>query len=296
MSRWPQSRGVPALVVVVRSLNDMGGYTEAEITAARASANVVFTMETDPEMGGDDLDPVGEEQTDGSDEFGVEPGMGMKLPIGRKMTMLNPSRPNTALDPFMRYMLREVSAGLDIPYDALSQDYSQTNYSSSRLAIIESREAWKILQRWWIRSFREPLHALWLRQAVLSRSLPAISVESYMMDSERFEAVTWQARKWGWIDPQKDVAASKEAEKAGYTTKTQILAENGIDLEDYIVERKQELEALEEAEIVTDTDPGIDPQMQLDLKPDKPPAPDQQDEETDPQRGSFHFGGSAWKN
>lgn len=295
ITRWPQTRGEPALCAVMRTLNDMGGYTEAEIVAARVSANVVFSMETDPNMGGDPDEVLGEEQSDGSDEFAVEPAMGLKLPPGKKLVMNNPLRPNTALDPFMRYMLREVSSGLDIPYDALSQDYSQTNYSSSRLAIIEAREAWKILQQWWVRSFREPLHQLWLRQAAVSRSIPAISLESYMFDPARFEAVTWQTRKWGWIDPTKDVEASKDAELAGYTTKTRILAENGIDFEDYVVERKAELEALNEAGIKTDTEAPQEPKQQALPLEDPPPKENEAEDTTTRRARVVSFRGQSMK-
>lgn len=284
ITRWPQSRGEPPLCAVMRKLNDMDGYSEAEIVAARVSANVVFAKK--PGEGADPYDPMGEQQPDGADEFAVEPGMGIKLQPGEEMTMMNPARPNTAFDYFMRAMLREVAAGLDLPYDMLSQDYSQTNMSSSRLATIEARDAWRAIQQWWIRAFREPLHRIFVRQAVLSRQIPAISAESYLLNPLRFEAVRWQTKGWDWIDPQKDVEAARLAEAAGYLTKTQVLAQKGTDIEDYVAERKREIEMFREAGIHTDTDPGDESQMELPLEP-KPKAgggggaapPDEQDDE-----------------
>lgn len=285
ITRWPMSRGEPPLCAVMRKLNDMDGYSEAEIVAARVSANVVFAKKTGEGL--DPNDPMGDEQTDGSDEFAVEPGMGIKLQPGEELTMANPSRPNTAFDYFMRAMLREVAAGLDLPYDMLSQDYSQTNMSSSRLATIEARDNWRAIQQWWIRAFREPLHRIFVRQAVLSRQVLAISTEAYLLNPPRFEAVRWQTKGWDWIDPQKDVEAARLAEAAGYLTKTQVLSQKGIDIEDYIAERKREIEMLAEADIKTDTDPGLDMQLQLDLKPkpgsggaDAQPPPQQQDDTT----------------
>lgn len=254
ITRWPQSRGEPPLCAVMRKLNDMDGYSEAEIVAARVSANVVFFRKPAEGMSG--FDDMGERQDNGEDQFGVEPGMGIKGLPGEEMEVLNPARPNTAFDYFMRAMLREVAAGLDLPYDMISQDYSQTNMSASRLATIEARDNWRAIQRWWIRAFREPFHKMWLRAAVLSRQIGAISTEAYMLNPQRFEAVRWQTKGWDWIDPQKDVEAAKAAEQAGYLTKTQILAAKGQDIEDYVEERQRELEMLNAAGIHTDTDPG----------------------------------------
>ena len=63
------------------------------------------------------------------------------------------------------------------------------------------------------------------------------------------------ARGWSWVDPTKEVAAYKEAEKAGYITKSSVIAMTGggTDLEDVIRERRRELDMLEDADLETDT-------------------------------------------
>jgi lambda family phage portal protein len=173
VDRWPQTRGEPWLHAVARKLNDMDGYTEAEIVAARAAASYVFTIET-PEPN----TPLANEITATagaatSKEVVVEAGMGLRLAPGEKWETHSPNRPNPALDAFMRYMLREVAAGAGVSYESLSRDYSQSNYSSSRLALLDDRDLWKMLQQWFIRNFREPLHREWLRAAVLAAPSPA---------------------------------------------------------------------------------------------------------------------------
>jgi capsid protein len=60
-----------------------------------------------------------------------------------------------------------------------------------------------------------------------------------------------------WVKPTEDVAASKEAERAGYTTKSEILRELGYGgIDEYIEERKAEMEKLKAAGLQTDTDSG----------------------------------------
>jgi capsid protein len=122
--------------------------------------------------------------------------------------------------------------------------------------LLDDRDNWRALQRWWVRSFREPLHRIWLRQAVLSRAVSAIPLDAYAADMARYEAVLFKPRGWSWVDPTKEVAAYKEAERAGYITKSQVIAQTagGMDIEDYIAERRRELDMLEAADLRTDTE------------------------------------------
>ena len=279
VDRWPMTRGEPWLHAVLRKLNDMEEYSAAELTAARMSANYFATLESDNE------NPLpSEDQTDGSRQLNIEPGMIDQLPAGEKLQFHAPNRPNTAIDPFIRHMLREVAAGVGVSYESLSRDYSQSNYSSSRLALLDDRDLWRVLQQWWIRSFREPLHRAWMQQAVMARAIPEIPMESFALDAEQFCAVRWKLRGWNWVDPTKEVNAYKEAVKAGFTTVSAVIAQSGggVDIEDVIAERKQELEMFEEADIEVDTTVA---EMQEAPEPApvaKPEPEDDDDEEAAP--------------
>jgi lambda family phage portal protein len=251
VDRWPQTRGEPWLHAVARKLNDMDGYSEAEIVAARGAASYVFTIETP-----DDNSPLAGQTATGADagasvskEVVVEPGMGVRMAPGEEWKTHAPNRPNTALDPFMRYMLREVAAGAGVSYESLSRDYSQSNYSSSRLALLDDRDLWKMLQQWFIRNFRFPLHKQWLQSAMLSGSIPGVGVEQYATDPKKFEAVLFKPRGWGWIDPTKEVEAAEKSVKAGFTTRADVIAAtaDGRDIED--IDRQREREIRKEAQL-----------------------------------------------
>ena len=268
VDRWPQTRGEPWLHTVARKLNDMDGYSEAEIMAARAAASIVYTIKTpndnSPLAG---QDPAGSSGTSASisKEFAVEPGMGVRLDPGEEWDTHAPNRPNTALDPFMRYMIREVAAGVNVSYESLSRDYSQSNFSASRLALLDDRDVWRMLQQWWIRNFRCPLHEEWLGIAVLAGAIPGISLIEYGVDPEKFEAVLFKPRGWGWIDPYKEVLAYKEAIKGGLTTASHVIAQTGEgrDIEDILDERRREL---------TMMDPALESDPQFKLEFDTSPS------------------------
>jgi lambda family phage portal protein len=272
IDRWPQSRGEPWLHAVIRKLQDVVGYTQAEILAARAAAMYVgfVTSEEAPYQG----DPESPQTID------VEPGEIRHLKPGERFDAWTPNRPNSAADPFLRYMLREVAAGAGASYESLSRDYSQSNYSSSRLSLLDDRDHWRMLQQWFIRAFREPLHRLWLTQAATFGALPAEHLAMLRSDPERYLAARFKPRGWGWVDPTKEVNAYKEAERAGYITKTDIIAQTagGQDIEDVLKTRRRELDLITELGLATDTTELAD----SDAEPSDPDTDDEAEDDDAP--------------
>ncbi len=265
IDRWPQTRGEPWLHTAARRLNDMDGYSEAEIVRARAQASVPWAVET-PEGG----ESFGEEQIDGTYIMDVEPGTMKRLNPGEKLNAPAPNSPNPALDPFMRYMLREVAAGVGVSYESISRDYSQSNYSSSRLALLEDRDLWRFYQAWFICDLRKRVHREWLQAAVLARAIQSIPVEQYALAPRKFEAVLFKPRGWSWVDPTKEVDAYMSAIKAGLTTVTDVVAQtaNGQDIEDVVATRARELKLFEKKGLVFETSPEF-----YDKEEPKPPPP-----------------------
>ena len=264
IDRWPQTRGEPWLHAVARKLNDMDAYSEAEVVAARSNAVVSGTIETthpDSPLGQDPNDPAVSGQT----QVELETGVLMRLAPGEAMKPYTPSRPNTALDPFMRAMLREVAAGLGVSYESLSRDYSQSNYSSSRLSLLDDRDGWRYFQTWFIRQFRYAVHKDWLKIAVYSGAIPAIPLAEYAAQPEKFEYARFKPRGWSWIDPVKEVTAYKEAVRCGFMTVADVInvTGGGQDLEDVLDGRRAELGQMQpsiadptQMDLVFDTDPA----------------------------------------
>jgi lambda family phage portal protein len=243
----------------LRKLDGMDQYSQSELQAAQNDAARFGTIKSgNPEPSGP-LSNNPEDQANGlKAEMAIENGVIFELEPGEEYQDHSPSRPNTALDPFLRYMLRETAAGIGVSYESLSRDYSQTTFSSGRLAILDDRDSWRVFQQWWLRTFRMPLHKRWLQQAVFAKAIQGIPVEQYMADPGKFEAVKFKPRGWSWVDPAKEVQAYKEAEKAGYISAEDIIAQtaNGLDIEDVVqaIERSKKLYS--DAGIKRDTDVG----------------------------------------
>jgi lambda family phage portal protein len=243
-----QTRGVPWFASALTRLRHMQGYEEATVIAARASACQMGFIETpDPEYEGSGV-------MDGERVSQFEPGRITSLAPGEKFTAFNPTQPSGLLDPFMRYMLRGVSAGAGVSYETLSKDYSQSNYSSSRLALLDDRDTWRRLQQWMIGKFHQRVFEEWLKMAVLSGTL---RLPGYEMQPELYEEVRWLPRGWQWIDPAKEINAYKTAVRCGFMTQTDVVSQNGGDFEELAHTRQREVELADELDLVFDTDPAM---------------------------------------
>ena len=240
-----QTRGIPWFASAMTRLRHMSGYEEATVIAARAQACQMGFIETpDPEFEGDGV-------FEGERVSSFEPGKIATLAPGEKFISHAPTAPSGQLDPFMRYMLRGVASGVGVSYETLSKDYSQSNYSSSRLALLDDRDTWRTLQQLVIEMFHQNVFEEWLEMAVMSGSL---NLPGFEMQRDRYECVRWIPRGWQWIDPAREIAAYKTAVRSGFMTLTDVVAQNGGDFEELAHARKRELDLCEELELIFDTD------------------------------------------
>lgn len=294
--RWPQTRGEPWMHTAARRMNDMDGYSEAEIVRARAQASMGGVIKT-PEDAASFADTEdGQPLEDGSYEMETEPGVFKRLNPGEELQFPNTSAPNPAMDPFMRYMLREVAAGSGISYESLSGDYSQSNYSSSRMGLLDSRDIWRFYQWWFIRDFRQRIHRIWMDTAMLAGAISSIAPEAYFVNPRKYQAVRYKPRGWTWVDPTSEVAAYQQAIEAGFTTLTDVIAQTagGLDIEDIVTTREQELQLLKEKGLVFTSSPEFydKPEPAAQAPPPEPgnePAPDPKQTENPARRRVFSF-------
>ena len=257
-----QTRGVTWFASAIQRLHHLAGYEQAEVVRARASSALMgFITSPEGELIGDDV-------MDGERVSNFEPGVFKYLNPGEEITVPSLDAPDGQFEPFLRAMLRAMAAGIGCSYETISRDFSTSNYSSSRLSLIEDRDHWRILQSWLIENFHRRVFSEWLDLAVLSN---ALALPGYEQQPERFKAARWMPRGWAWVDPAKEVAAYKEAVRCGFKTLADVVAEQGGDLDELLLARQSELAKLDEMGIVVDSDPtqvtGAG-QQQMQLFPD----------------------------
>lgn len=256
--RPEQLRGLPWMHAAMTRLNNLGGYEEAAVIAARVGASKMGFFETP------DGKPPGE---DGEDDEGVpftevEPGQFGVLPTGTEFKPFNPDYPHQMYEQFVKACLRGVSSGLGVAYHALANDLTSVSFSSIRSGTLEERDQWMSVQAWFIDCFLEPVFAQWLQSALAFGQVKldngsALSVSKI----EKFGAHVWNPRRWQWVDPRNDMEANILAVENGFKSRQAICAELGVDFEDVLVQLKAEQDLAEQM--------GV----KLGKPPPPPPAP-----------------------
>ena len=241
-----QNRGVPWFHAVMADAHQLQGYEEAAVIRARAGASLMgFITNNEGELTPDDV-----ENNQRISEF--EPGTFKYLAPGENVTVPNIDAPDQQFEMFVRNKVRRFASGFGCSYETLSRDFSDTNYSSSRLSLLEDREHWRMVQNYLIENFHMRVFREWLNLAVLSGELP---LQDYELRPERYDAPKWLTRGWSWVDPLKEVKAYREAEQAGYMTKAQIIAHTGGgDFDDNVAEIAREQVATSAAGVTLDKD------------------------------------------
>lgn len=242
-----QTRGISAFASAIMRLRNLSGYEESEIVAARASSSMMAFVKTpDQELFEDGT-------FDQESVLDFSPGSIRRLAPGEEMQFFTPNRPDDSFTPFVQQMLRAVAAGVGCSYTQVSSDFSQSNYSSSRLELLETRTHYKTLQQYLIESLCEEVYEKWIEMAVMAGVL---DLPGYDSNPDRYEEAKWIAPASQFVDPQKEAAAYKELIRSGIMTLSQVIALHGGDFEDQMRQRQHELAVADELGIVLDTDPS----------------------------------------
>jgi lambda family phage portal protein len=203
-----------------------------------------------------------------------EPGVFHYLNPGESVEVPQLQQGASEYSDFVRHSLRAIAVGLGISYESLSGDLSQGSYSQARQALLADREVWRAHQRHVIRAFCQPIYEAWLGAAVLSRAVP---LPDYELNPSRYEQPLWLPRGWKWIDPKNDIAAYTEALAAGMISLTEVIQENGGDIEKVFLARKAEEELAASiglssfpsaAEKAAPPKPGVEAQQEEDSEPE----------------------------
>lgn len=244
--RPTQSRGVTIFAAAIMSLRHLGGFIDATVVGKRVKASVMgFITQPEVETSENAIVQNGERVED------FAPGKFVHLDPGEKVEIPNLGGDSgNEFNPFVQAMLRNVASSTGTSYEEVSKDYSQANYSSSRLSLMSERDNYKVLQQWIIRDFHQPVFEVWLEIAVMSGVIK--TPNDFYINQENYNQPKWLARGWDWVDPQKDINADKEALKAGLKTLSDCLADEGKDFEETFEQIKKERELLKKHGIELD--------------------------------------------
>jgi len=248
-----QNRGVPWFHSVMADMHQLQGYEEAAVIRARAGASIMGFIQNDQgELIGDDVQNSQRIQS-------FEPGTFRYLMPNESVTVPDIDYPSQQYEMFVKNKIRRFATGIGCSFETISKDFSETNYSSSRLSLLEDREHWKFCQKYIIDNFHYRIFKEWLDLAVLSG---VIDFPDYASNSKRYCKPRWTPPAQHYVDPLKEIKAYREAEQAGYMTKSQVIAQtNGGDYDDIISEIAREQEVAKSLGVTLDKDLDLEVEM-----------------------------------
>lgn len=217
-----QKRGVPEGTSAMLRAKNLDEYEDAQLERQKiAACFTAFVSNTATIPLGGGLKPQ-----DKFDIERIEPGMLQYLNPGEQVTFGNPP-PAEGYDPYVKTVLRGIAAGYGISYEALSNDYSQVNFSSGRMGGMEmNRNIKKIQEQVIIPMFCDKV---WM-EFVKVFSMKFGSIES---------KVQWTVPKRIMIDPVKEIKAMIDEVRAGFKSWEEAVKENGYDPETVAQEIKR---------------------------------------------------------
>jgi lambda family phage portal protein len=236
--RTGQSRGKPVVSAVMREFHMAGKYSSNELQASVANSLVAAFLESD-------LD-----QESAAALFGEHPREAwntsvrqaqsirqlkgasvIPLPAGARLSSFTPGRPNQAFEAFMLASLRHIAAGMNMPYELLLKDFSKTNYSSARAALLEAWRYFNGRRRWLTDHWLRLVYELWLEEAV---NAGAVDAPDFYDNRYAYLRARFIFGGRGWVDPVKEAQAAEMRIKAGLSTLEKECAEQGEDYEEVL--------------------------------------------------------------
>lgn len=242
IKRPGQTRGEPFFAPVMTYFKDLSDYMEAELVAARVAACfAAFIKKTNPYDAA--IGRAGSTNSKSQRIESIEPGMIEYLNPGEEVSQVSPNRPGGTFEPFVERILRAISSALNLPYEVVAKDFSRTNYSSARAALLEARRFFRVRQDFIAKKLCNPIWEMLLEEAYLLGELPVLNFYDNRIDLVR---ARWIAPGWGWVDPTKEVEASRESIDGNLSTLADEAAALGKDWEEVLEQRAREEKRLRE--------------------------------------------------
>lgn len=235
VERPGQVRGIPQLAASIMKARDLDDYEEAELVRKKIEACFVAVI-TKPY----NAEGIGEEQTQTDDTKTrlekVRPGQFAYTRYGEDVKFGNPSTMQGYGD-YTKTQLRAIAAGIDCTYAQLTGDLSDVNYSSIREGKLEFRALIEMEQELtFLPMFLRPISKNFARIGYLRGTLRPAPDNS---------KVNWTMPVLDWIDPLKEVTATKEEIRACLKSISAALRERGYNPDKVFAEIAAEREKLQ---------------------------------------------------
>lgn len=241
IKRTNQVRGETCLAQIFPYLEQLDGYVDAVVVAARMAAVFGLIFKDSPAKyaaGPTVMNSQGQQQMVVTLENGQ-----IKL-VGKEgsVQQVDAKQPMNQTPDFIRMMLRLIGLPVDMPLELTLMDFSQTNYASARGSLLQFYRAMGARQEFFKRVYLSRVFRWWIAREINAGTFSTPAPEDYLSHD-------WIAHGWQWVDPVKELQAALLEADMGVNSLTNIAASQGRDFMDTLAERAAEMAAIRTAQL-----------------------------------------------
>jgi len=226
--RADQTRGKPLLSAVLDQFKNLDRYVKAEIQAALMNAMIWGAITTPLEheeivelFKGDETAYM---KARADHAVAMKAGTLATLFPGDKLEPFMPSRPAAQFGVFAKNVSRIIAVGANMPYELAMKDFSDSNYSNTRAAMLEF---WRSVNRCRDRlgaGWFDPIYGLFMEEMVNANR---ISAPRYYEFRRAYQRCIWIGPGRGYVDKTKEAQGDLIMLNGRTTTLQKVCAEQG---------------------------------------------------------------------
>jgi lambda family phage portal protein len=242
--RPEMEHGATWFAPIVLRMKDFADFEDAQLQRQKiASAFAGFIYDDGSAGGTSPLIGTDPEEIDREPLDFVEAGTLSTLGKGQRVEFSDPPGVD-GYGEYTKVSLRAISAGLGVPYEVLTGDLSNVNFSSGRMGWLE---------------FQRSL-ATWQWDMFIPQFCGSVAewlIDGFEMNGEDTSGVTvrWTPPGREMINPSEEVKAARDAIRAGGKTISQWARERGEDPDTFLAEAVADFKKLDELGLIFDCDP-----------------------------------------
>lgn len=264
-------RGISRLACVLKKMKQLDRYHEADLDKAIITTAYVFaiTSDEDPETVAEILSGVSQhknrydEMSVGDTDTNVPKdllaerdrirdqilkdrwievtgGNVMHLFNGEDIKTVAPPNTITSSAEFAKGHTRNIANGIGISYELGAGDFEGVNYSGGQLSLGIYEHSASIERKLYAHKFATMVFRAWLDEAIDKGRVPLLGGVDYWSNRDKYSKCTFSGVKRVHVDPVKAANANAKNLVNGTTTRTDIVNENGGDIESIAINRSYE--------------------------------------------------------
>lgn len=232
-----QRRGVSWFANIAMAVQDLADHQDAQLLRQKiAACFAAFRIPADDEQPGEDPAEL---------STSIMPGRIQNLAPGEDIRFAEPPGVQ-GYDEFKRSVLRDISSGVGLTYEAVSGDLSNVNFSSGRMGRMEmdrnvSSWQWHML----IPQMMDPV-GKWVLEAWDLMN---------MTTQRRAVRIGWVAPHRMLVDPEGEIKMMRDKVRAGLTSRSETIRTLGEDPEQVAAEIEADNQVADDKKFVFDSDP-----------------------------------------